>query len=194
MTRPCIPDHARGHRFVEGKNAAGSGVIRRRGHGARLVLQTRAMKRLPESKREAHVAATMPSTYISARSMTMREHEKVFHMPCTLALAALPLRAPAQHVRKDTCHLPHFTPELNPELATMCIDAPWPLSTASSRISGSLSDTKASLLELCKLGPGALPLLQPMPCTICNENLPVRLQVPPPSLPANCAAPAVFQG
>ena len=34
------------------------------------------MKLLPESKRETHVAATMPSTYISARSMTMHEHEK----------------------------------------------------------------------------------------------------------------------
>ena len=60
----------------------------------------------------------------------------------------------------------------------MCIDAPWPLSTASTRISGNLSDTKASLLELFQLGPGALPLLQPMPCTLFNDNLPVRLQIP----------------
>ena len=64
---------------------------------------------------------------------TRHEHENVFRAPCTLMAA---LHAPAQYGCRDTCQAPHFTPELTPELATMCIDAPWPLSTASSRISG----------------------------------------------------------
>jgi len=106
MARPCIPDHARGLRFVKGRNAAGSEVIRRRGHGAKLVLQTRAMVRLPVSERETHVAATMPSTYschMHLRKVDDHARErKVCHMPCTLALAALPLHRPAQHVRKYT--------------------------------------------------------------------------------------------
>ena len=161
MTRPCIPNHARSLRFVEGRNAAGSGVIRRRGHGSKLVLQTRAMKRLPKTKRETHVAETMPSTYschIHLRKVDDHARaRKVFHVTCALALAALPLHGPAQHVRKYTCHLPHFTPELSPELATMRIDAPWPLSTASSRIAGSLSGSSAHLVELSRSG--ALPIL-----------------------------------
>ena len=154
MARPCIPDHARGHRFVEGKNAAGSGVIRRRGHGAKLVLQTRAMKRLPESKRETHVAATMPSTYISARSMTMHEHEKSSTCP-----VHWPWRpCPYVHLLNMSVKIPaicHTSPLSSTLSLQPCASMPHGRSPPPPHASPAASPTPELLfLSFFSLGPG----------------------------------------
>ena len=80
------------------------------------------------------------------------------------------------------------------ELAAMCIDAPWPLSTTSSRICcGSFCGTSGALLAPLQFGPRAPACPSAHAVHHMQSESPGPPEDPPPSAPANCAAPTACQ-